>query len=195
MSDAKTLEVYDAQAAAYAAAFDAELPRDLEAFAALLPEGGRVLDLGCGPGGMAGWLAGQGFAVDAWDASPEMVALAGRHAGVTTRLAVFEDLEAEGVYDGIWASFSLLHARRSELPDLIGRMARALRPGGVAYVGMKLGSGEGRDALGRHYAYVSEAELTGWLEVAGLTLVQVRTGRAKGLAGTDDPFVTVTARG
>lgn len=195
MTDDETLRVYDAQAAEYAAAFGDAVPEDLAAFAALLPAGGRVLDLGAGPGTMAGWLAGRGFAVEAWDASPAMVALAEAVPGVTARLRRFEDLDAEDAFDGVWASFSLLHARRSELPGLIGRIARALRPGGAAFVGMKVGTGERRDALGRRYSFVTEAELTGWLRDVGLTIVTVRTGSAKGMAGTDDPFVAVTAHG
>ncbi|WGH79223.1 class I SAM-dependent methyltransferase [Jannaschia ovalis] len=195
MTDDRTRAVYDSKAADYAARFDSEIPQDLRDFAARLPAGGKVLDLGSGPGGMAGWLAGQGFVVEAWDASTEMVALAARHPGVTARQAVFSDLEARRVYDGIWASFSLLHAPRADLPGLIDRIARALRPGGTAYVAMKLGTGETRDALGRFYSYVSEAELRDWLEQAGLTVDATRTGHAKGLAGTDDPFVTVFAHG
>ncbi|TFL17455.1 class I SAM-dependent methyltransferase [Jannaschia formosa] len=194
MSDPETLRVYAEKAGDYAAAFDEKVPRDLRDFAALLPPGGRVLDLGCGPGGMAGWLAAQGFEVEAWDASPEMVAIAARQQGVRARVKAFEDLDGEALFDGIWASFSLLHARRAELPDLVARIARATRPGGAVHIAMKLGEGEGRDALGRFYAYVSEAELTGWLEAGGLTIHVLRTGKAKGLAWTEDPFVTVTAR-
>ena len=195
MTDARTRAVYDAQAADYAARFDAAIPRDLRDFAGHLPPGGAVLDLGCGPGGMAQWLAGQGFAVEAWDASAEMAALAAARPGVAARQRGFETLSSDGAYDGIWASFSLLHAARAELPGLIGRIARALRPGGTAYLAMKLGTGEGRDRLGRFYAYVSEAELTGWLADAGLRIGAVRTGAAKGLAGTEEPFVTVFAHG
>ena len=194
MTDAATLAAYEAAADDYAARFDARVPDDLRAFAALLPPGGAVLDLGCGPGGMAGWLAGQGFAVEAWDAAPAMVARAARHPGVTARERPMQALDAAAAYDGVWASFSLLHARRAELPGLIARIAAALRPGGAAFVGMKLGEGERRDALGRRYAYVSEAELRGWLEDAGLTVTAVRTGAEAGLAGTEDPYVTVIAR-
>ncbi|MFO6465513.1 class I SAM-dependent methyltransferase [Jannaschia sp. KMU-145] len=193
MTDRKTIAVYDAKAEDYAEAFDGPVPRDLEDFADHLPPGGRVLDLGCGPGAMSGWLADMGFAVEAWDASAEMVGRAGRWRGVEARQASFSDLTAEDAFDGIWASFSLLHARRADLPDLIARIARACRPGGTVYVAMKIGTGEGRDALGRFYTYVTEPELTGWLTDAGLRLGPVRTGRATGLAGTHDPYITVIA--
>ena len=194
MTDPQTIGVYDAQAAAYAAAFDDIIPADLIDFAALLPFAGRVLDLGCGPGAMAAWLAEQGFEVEAWDASAEMIALADRRPGVIARQKTFDELPASPTFDGIWASFSLLHAARSDLPDLIRKLARALRPEGHAYVAMKLGTGEARDGLGRQYAYVSEAELVGWIKDAGLSLVARRLGHGVGLAGTDDPHVTVTAR-
>jgi len=36
-----------------------------------VPAGGRALDLGCGPGRNAVWLAEQGYRVDALDLSPE----------------------------------------------------------------------------------------------------------------------------
>jgi SAM-dependent methyltransferase len=122
-----------------------------------------------------------------------MVALAARHAGVTARVARFEALDARAAFDGVWASFSLLHAPRDAIPGLIARIARALRPGGTAYLGMKLGRGEARDALGRRYSYVSEEELRGWLEAAGLKVGRVRTGAGAGLAGTEEPFVTAFA--
>lgn len=194
MTDKQTVGVYDEQAEAYAARFGDEIPKDLIDFAALVPEGGAVLDFGCGPGGMAAWLAGQGFRVEAWDASPEMVRRAADHPGVTAREAVFDDLTEADCFDGVWASFSLLHARRQDLPRLISRIAAATRTGGAVYIGMKLGTGEHRDKLGRHYAYVTEDELLNWMEDAGLTIVTKRLGHGKGLAGTDDPFITVTAR-
>ena len=77
MSRDATIEVYQARAGDYAG-LTAELHemKQLKAFAAALPRGGRVLDFGCGPGFHAGWLAEQGFDVEAWDGSAEMVALA-----------------------------------------------------------------------------------------------------------------------
>jgi 2-polyprenyl-3-methyl-5-hydroxy-6-metoxy-1,4-benzoquinol methylase len=41
---------------------------------------GRVLDLGCGPGRNAVWLAKAGFSVDAIDLSPEALAWARERA-------------------------------------------------------------------------------------------------------------------
>jgi SAM-dependent methyltransferase len=60
-------------------------------FAALIPEGGQVLDIACGHGRHARYLAGRGFQVTAVDKDEEaLVALAGVQ-GVSTLCADLED--------------------------------------------------------------------------------------------------------
>ncbi|HVH21860.1 MAG TPA: methyltransferase domain-containing protein, partial [Pseudonocardia sp.] len=58
-------------------------PDELRGRTELLPAGGRALDVACGRGAVAVWLAGRGFTVDAVDVSPVALAaaaaLAGRH--------------------------------------------------------------------------------------------------------------------
>ncbi|RVV97492.1 class I SAM-dependent methyltransferase [Mesobaculum littorinae] len=194
MSDPDTLAYYSASVDRYrdlvAADFHAA---DRDRFLDGLPAAARLLDLGCGPGFDAARMARAGHVVEAWDAVPEMAAAADAAPGVTGRCARFDDLQARGVYDGIWAAFSLLHAPRTALPDHLTAIHRALRPGGRAYVAMKLGHGESRDRLGRLYTYVTEEELLGMLSDAGLTVTATRTGTAKGMAGRDDPFLSVFA--
>ena len=194
MSDPATLAAYEARAADYAARFSRDAPdADLRAFMDALPPGGRVLDLGCGPGGSAAIMRDAGLAVEAWDAAPAMVALArGRH-GIEARLARFGDLDARASYDGVWANFSLLHAPRAALPGHLAAIARALVPGGRLHLGMKTGHGEGRDALGRLYVYHGVEALRALLSDAGLTPSAHREGVAEGLAGTPEPFVIWTA--
>ena len=193
MSDARTLAAYQARAADYAARFGDRGPdADLRAFLDAVPPGARVLDLGCGPGRSAAAMAEAGLAVEAWDAAPAMVDLA-RGRGVAARLARFDDLEARGAYDGVWANFSLLHAPRAALPGHLRAVARALRPGGRLHLGMKTGRGEGCDALGRFYAYWGACELRALLEAAGLRPLGHREGASEGLAGGLAPFVIWTA--
>ena len=136
MTADQTIAVYDARAEDYAR-LTAELPErhQMQAFAALLPAGGRVLDLGCGPGQYAEWFARQGFRVDALDASAEMVALAAARPGVNAWQARFEDLPARATWHGIWANFSLLHVPRAGLPAQLTAIKRALLPGGILHLG------------------------------------------------------------
>ncbi|KUF11036.1 class I SAM-dependent methyltransferase [Pseudoponticoccus marisrubri] len=194
MSDPETIRVYDSRAGEYARVTASDGPdATLQAFIAALPPGGRVLDLGCGPGLSAGHMAAAGLEVEAWDASAEMVALAAARPGVTARQAVFEDLQAEAAYDGVWANFSLLHAPRAAMPGHLAAIKRALKPAGLLHLGLKTGEGARRDALGRHYTYYTQDALFDLLRAAGLRPGPARHGADTGLDGVVAPWITVTA--
>ena len=194
-SDRETLAVYDKRAADYAARFTGSRNVDLETFIAALPTGAQVLDLGCGPGHAAAQMADAGHSVEATDASAEMVKLARSHPGVTARQASFDDITGTDLYDGIWANFALLHAPRSAMPGHLAALRRALRSGGLFHIGMKTGTGEKRDEIGRLYTYYTEDELAGLLRAAGFTPFSSRTGAEPGLDGVVAPWVTIAAHG
>jgi SAM-dependent methyltransferase len=195
VSDPRTLAVYDSRSDDYAAMMDRQAGRDpmIERFIAACPAGGRVLDLGCGPGHYARRMAEVGLQVDAIDASPAMIGMAARHPGVSARLARFEDLTDHARYDGIWAYFSLLHAQRADLPAHLARIARALKPGGVLFIGMKRGTGGGRDTLDRYYEYYEREELEALLTESGLTPDTHWTGKAAGLTGHPEGWIVIRA--
>ena len=130
MTDAKTLAVYDAKIEDYLRLTQAPPSKSLLAFIKAIPEGGRILDLGCGPGLAAAEMARHGFDVDALDGSAEMVAAASQHPGVTARRATFDDLPSQATYHGIYANFSLLHAKRADFKRHIQACHAALHPGG-----------------------------------------------------------------
>lgn len=195
-SDSETLKVYGEMADDYAA-LTSEAVKDpaLDTFIAALPKGAHVLDLGCGPGNAAAQMAQAGLSVDATDATQAMVDLAGRHDGVKAWVATFDDLTGTNLYDGIWANFCLLHAPRGEMPRHLSTLRELLRPGGMFHIGMKTGSGEKRDPLGRLYTYYTAEELTGLMQDAGFTPFSSRTGRDKGLDGVMADWITITAHG
>ncbi len=95
------------------------------------PDATRVLDVGCGAGTLARRLASRVHHVDAVDRSPAMVAAAARAAppNLTLHLADLRtaDLPA-GHYDAVVSSALLHHL---PLSDVLPRMARWVRPGGV----------------------------------------------------------------
>jgi len=131
--------------------------------------------------------------VTALDASPEMAKVARKKFGLDVRVAEFVNLTEVAAYDGIWANFSLLHAPKSQMPDHLAAIHRALRPGGVISLGLKTGEGEARDRLGRFYSYYTDAEITGLLESAGFTVTDKSFGSGKGLDGTIAPWIVVRA--
>lgn len=193
-ADRKTLEVYDARSGDYARMVSAWEPPGLDGFLSFLPRPAHVLDLGCGPGLDAQRMMDAGVTVDAVDASETMVNLA-RDAGVSARVARFDEIGGTDVYDGVWANFSLLHAPRAAFPFHLMALHRALKPGGLLHIGMKLGEGEGRDALGRFYTYYDEDDLVRHLTMTGFTPAARFKGSGKGLSGEESPWIWVQAHG
>ena len=158
-----------------------------------LPKGGHVLDLGCGPGNSARFMAEAGFTVDAIDASSEMVALATRQSGVTAWQATFDEMPTESRYHGVWANFSLLHAPRAAVPGYLAQIHAMLHPRGIFHIGVKLGEGAHRDGLGRLYTYFTEDELTDLLNTAGFTITTRTYGNEPGLSGEPADWICLRA--
>lgn len=197
MSDPETIKVYDARALEYAQLTSVENTDDpiLAAFIASLPPAARVLDVGCGPGVASAHMARAGFTVDATDASAEMATMADSADGVTAWQATFDEIAGNAIYDGIWANFSLLHAPRTDMPRHLSALRVALKSGGKFHIGMKLGTDQARDSIGRLYTYYTQEELTGLLADASLVVTDAETGRGKGLDGTMADWVSLAAHG
>ncbi|WP_432448780.1 class I SAM-dependent DNA methyltransferase [Aliiroseovarius marinus] len=193
-TDAQTLAVYDCEAEAYETRVASKDLPGLSAFLSELPEGGKVLDLGCGPGLAAQRMMQAGLDVDAIDGSQEMVARARAH-GVPARKAMFHEITGIDEYDGIWANFSLLHLPRNALPGTLQILRQALKPGGVFHIGMKLGKGSGRDRLGRFYTYYSADELDMFLTNAGFTPGSHLPGSGRGLEGSVSEWMVLLSYG
>lgn len=195
MSDTETLSVYDEKAQEYAELTQSDAENaEVAAFMQNVKAGGRILDFGCGPGHFAARMAKAGFVVEATDASSEMVKLANLEEGVSARCETFEMLDAVDHYDGIFANFSLLHAQRDAVAGHIGQITRALTFGGVFHIGMKTGTGEKRDKIGRHYCYFSEAELEAMMTENGLTIIHRNHGCDTGLDGAPADWVVLQGR-
>ena len=190
MTDPRTIATYDAKAADYADLVSSDAPdKTLRSFIDVIPAGGHVLDLGCGPGTSSAHMQRAGLVPDPVDASEGMIALARKTFGLDARLGHFDDIDGFEVYDGVWANFSLLHAPRADLSRHIAALFRATRPGGIIHIGMKTGTGAARDDIDRLYTYVTVEELVGLLTDAGYQVTDIKEGREAGLAGTVDPFV------
>lgn len=170
----ETIAYYDANAAGFVAdTANVEFGALQREFARRLPEGGRVLDLGCGSGRDSLAFLRAGFAVDALDGSEQMVKAASGLTGLPVAHATFSDYEPQGPYDGIWACSSLLHAPAAELAGVIAKYARALAPGGTFYLSFKLGSHNGMRG-GRWFTDLEEPALRALIaEVPGLRVDRV----------------------
>jgi double-stranded uracil-DNA glycosylase len=139
--DRGTVAVYEAGAAAYGDRRRADRADGAAAFAARVPAGAVRLDLGSGPGL---YLPHLGAPVVAADAAPAMVAEARRrHPGTP---GVVCDLAAlpvrRGGLGGVWASKSLQHLAREDLPLALAGVHDALAVGGQLELTVFRGDGD-----------------------------------------------------
>jgi len=191
--DAETIAIYDRKVADYLEMIsDGWDDPSVAAFLARLSPGAAILDLGCGPGKTAAAFRKMGFQVDAVDASAEMVRLARERFDIPARQAAFADITGEDAYDAVWANFSLLHAPKANMPNHLAALHLALRKGGILHIGLKIGTGEARDSLGRFYAYYTREELEGLVQDAGFSLLDCQLGRGAGLSGEISDWIILT---
>jgi len=120
----------------------------LERFAAALPAGGRVLDVGCGAGEpIAAWLIGEGFALTGVDFAPPMLAICrARFPHARWIEADMRALDLGETFDGLLAWHSFFHLTRPEQEETLRRFAAHLVSGGalLATVGPRDSEAVGR---------------------------------------------------
>jgi SAM-dependent methyltransferase len=108
-----------------------------ESLAAWFAEGllspGRVLELGCGNGRNAAYLAGLGCRVDAVDFSAVAIERAGNRAGGSVTFqccSIFDATVPEASYDLVYDTGCFHHVPPHRRRDYVGLVRRALKPGG-----------------------------------------------------------------
>ena len=110
-----------------------------DAFLECLPDHAKILDFGCGSGRDTKYFLDHGCDVDAVDGSVELCKAASAYTGIVVKRMLFHELDVEDVYDGIWACASILHVEKAKLPDILKRMAKAVKENGTIYVSFKYG--------------------------------------------------------
>ncbi|NJP30892.1 class I SAM-dependent methyltransferase [Micromonospora thermarum] len=131
---------YDVVADRYAAEVGDELrgkPLDRGLLDALAETtaGGVVVDVGCGPGHVAAYLADRGAECAGLDLSPAMCALARRDTGLPYAVADMTALPLRSAsVDGLVSLYAVIHLDRSGRAAAYAEFARVLRPGGAALV-------------------------------------------------------------
>ena len=167
----QTLDFYAQNAEAFAAGtLAADMSDTQSRFTALLPPSALILDFGCGSGRDTKAFLDAGFRVEATDGSAELCAQASAYTGIPVRCELFGELDACEKYDGIWACASILHLPKTELAEVLGKIERALKPGGVLYTSFKYGEYEGM-RNGRYFTCFTEETLAAfWKDVNGLRI-------------------------
>lgn len=101
-----------------------------------------IVDVGCGPGHVARYLASRGARVEGIDLSPEMIAEARTsHPGIVFREAdMFALPYATSSVGGIVAFYAIVHLRTDELARPFCELHRVLAPGGLAALAFHAGT-------------------------------------------------------
>lgn len=130
----QTLEFYHLNNDAFiAGSLSVDMSPARNRFTALLPPNALILDFGCGLGRDTKAFLDAGFRVEAADGSEELAAKAAEYTGIQVKHMLFQDLDVENRYDGIWACASILHLPKAELGKVLRRIEKALIPNGTLY--------------------------------------------------------------
>lgn len=120
-----------------------------------LSVGAKILDFGCGSGRDTKYFLSQGYDVYAIDGSEELCKFASDYTGIKVQHMLFQDLSEVNIYDGIWACASILHLKKTELPDIFRKMIVATKNKGILYVSFKYSEFEG-NRNGRYFTDMTE---------------------------------------
>lgn len=124
-----------------------DVPADFAAFRAefvdRVPVGGRIADLGCGPGRDAALFRAAGLGVVGVDASHRMAERTLAAGIPVARGDIRRAPLRDGSLDGVWSAAALLHVPRDDVASTLRGWGRPLRSGGVLGLSTALGDGEG----------------------------------------------------
>jgi len=139
-----TLGYYDQHAAEFVArTANLDMSHVYEPFLAFVPQGGRILDAGCGSGRDSAAFLMRGCQVTAFDGSAAMVKAATERTGLPVLHLTFDAISWRDEFDGVWAFASLLHLPSDDIADALVRLTATLKDGGVLFASLKAGTHEG----------------------------------------------------
>lgn len=180
---AQTLETYDRDARQFLTRWGKpryKRPLLLGEWLTLLPKRAVLLDLGCGGGQDTRYLRAMGHRVVGLDRTMPLLQFAKKRAPyVPLVLADIRVLPVRaGSLDGIWAAASLMHLPKGVAMDVLDKLHRCLRPGGVLAATVTYGT---RSRIlergwipGRYFARWRKVELARVLRRASWDIVALR---------------------
>lgn len=146
----KTLDYYNQNVTTFIAdTISVDLKDTQNKFINALP-GDKILDLGCGSGRDTKYFLEIGLKVTAVDGSEELCKRASDYLGIPVYHMLFQELDLEDEYNGIWACSSILHLPKDELRTVFYKMVTALKSSGIIYTSFKYGEFEG-ERNGRYF--------------------------------------------
>lgn len=171
-----TIEYYNQHASEYyKSTIDVDFDQLRRRFVSLLPEGARIIDIGCGSGRDVKAFCDMGYQAIGLDASEELADEARKNLGVEVIVGDMTTWKAQEPFDGIWCCASLLHLREEEANAFFQNLQYNLKPGGILFLSVKEGIETGYDEKGRYMRNYTEQELRSKLEDADLEVIELNT--------------------
>lgn len=137
----------------------------VDAIRLLSPKRRTALDFGCGAGSETRLLAKEGFtitAVDGNDEARDYIAKIPNQDRITFVRSAFEEFSFKS-YDLINSSRSLPFINKANFTDVMARLVRSIKPGGI-FVGEFYGINDEWNKLGETMTFLSKNEVKGLLE-------------------------------
>ncbi len=155
-----------------------------------LQPGAHILDLGCGSGRDSKAFIDAGFKVTAIDSCEPLTKLAAKHIGQPVHHLSFLELDYDREFDAIWACASLLHCPKSQMPHVLARVMKALKPGGIAFMSFKWGNDETVDDKGRFFNNYTKTSLHELLQQNAQVYVHRIWSETTPLRGSEQQWVS-----
>ena len=144
--------------------------------------GRRVLDCGCGSGVQSKLLFEKGLEVVGLDLSLRMINEAKKRVpeakfvvGDMTKMEFTDE-----AFDGVYARASLLHVPKNLIPKVLRSINKILKDGGILYLALKEGEGEGEvvderfgKKVRRFFSFFKTAEIKKLLSQSGFKIVSL----------------------
>ena len=179
-----TLDYYNKNSEEYFnSTLNVDMTNTYKEFLKLVPEGGKILDLGCGSGRDSMNFMKLGYEVTAVDGSKELAKKASVLLGKEVIVSTFEELELKEKFHGIWACASLLHIKREDLKTVLNNLYNNLEDNGVFYMSFKYGEKEYVDDKNRYFNCFTDESIISFINentkynILGLYITEDKLGR------------------
>jgi 2-polyprenyl-3-methyl-5-hydroxy-6-metoxy-1,4-benzoquinol methylase len=154
------------------------MDRFYKSFLGLIPNGGKILDAGCGSGRDMKAFSSRGYQVVGMESSENLARLAEDYTGQEILVKKFKDIDWVEEFDGVWAMASLLHVAKKDIFFAIDKLLASLKDNGIMFISLKQGEGEFVNC-GRFYSYYTEESLREVLETHNASILGLFTSERK----------------
>lgn len=179
-----TLDYYNKNSEEYFnSTLNVDMTNTYKEFLKLVPEGGKILDLGCGSGRDSMNFMKLGYEVIAVDGAKKLAKKASVLLGKEVIVSTFEELELKEKFHGIWACASLLHIKREDLKTVLNNLYNNLEDNGVFYMSFKYGEKEYVDDKNRYFNCFTDESIISFINentkynILGLYITEDKLGR------------------